>query len=279
MSPPPRSLTREVLTPKSPRNLALTVIAAALMLLAGGAAALLTWRWSPKHGAGLAFGIVGALFFVVESLYPSRWLRRHPGAQAWMQIHTYLGLLALLAVLLHMGFSLPHGWIGWGLLLLSLWVTASGLVGVVLQKRLPAAMADGLAVEALYERIPGMVDELLAEADLLMEEASDPLESFYVGEVRPRLSALNPSWAYLADVRAGHSQLLDTFQRRAPYLDEGEQPRLWDLMRITTDKLELDAQYRLQTVLRRWPFWTFHVPAAGLLMALLVVHVASWVVY
>src|SRR4029079_10857828 len=122
-------------------------------------------------------------------------------------------------------------------------------------------------------------EDLLAEADLLMDEVSDPLESFYVAEVRPRLVTLNPSWAYLADVRAGRAQILDTFQRRAPYLDAEEQPRLWDLMRITTDKLELDAQYRLQTVLRRWPFWTFHVPAAGLLMALLLVHVASWVVY
>ncbi len=112
-----------------------------------------------------------------------------------------------------------------------------------------------------------------------MEEVSEPLESFYAGEVRPRLERPEPSWAYLFDVRAGRRQVLETFERRAPYLAVEEQPKLWDLLRIFTDKLELDAQHRVQSVLRNWAFWTFHVPAAGILMALLLVHVASWVVY
>jgi hypothetical protein len=35
----------------------------------------------------------------------------------------------------------------------------------------------------------------------------------------------------------------------------------------------------VQTVLRRWPAWTLHVPAAGILMALILIHILSWVVY
>ena len=48
-------------------------------------------------------------------------------------------------------------------------------------------------------------------------------------------------------------------------------------MSLFTEKLELDAQYAVQGLLRRWPL--VHVPPAGVLMALLVVHVFTWIRY
>jgi hypothetical protein len=45
------------------------------------------------------------------------------------------------------------------------------------------------------------------------------------------------------------------------------------------EKTELDAQYRLQWVLRRWAVLTGHALAAGLLMALVLVHVLGWILY
>src|SRR6185295_1921212 len=117
--------------------------------------------WSPKRGAGLAFGILAALVFVFEMLYPARRPRARPlgTARAWIQAHVYVGALAMLAVLIHAD-GLPHGGIGWWLFLLSLWVTLSGLVGVWAQKTLPLALAEGLRVEALFERIPDLVEQL-----------------------------------------------------------------------------------------------------------------------
>ena len=50
-----------------------------------------------------------------------------------------------------------------------------------------------------------------------------------------------------------------------------------DLVSIVIEKMELDAQYRLQRVLRGW--LVLHVPPAGLLMGLLVVHVYTWLRY
>jgi hypothetical protein len=50
-------------------------------------------------------------------------------------------------------------------------------------------------------------------------------------------------------------------------------------MEIYIEKLELDAQHRMQRVLRHWLLWTAHVPAAGLLMGLLLVHIVTWVIY
>ena len=112
--------------------------------------------WSPKRGLGLFFGIAAALAFVLEMAYPLRRPEARPfgTAKAWLQIHVYLGAVAFVGVLAHAGFRWPGGAMGWGLLLLSAWVCGTGLMGVLLQKWLPAALAEGLRVEALYERIP-----------------------------------------------------------------------------------------------------------------------------
>src|SRR6185295_13259699 len=120
-----------------------------------------TYRWpfSPKRGAGLAFGILATSLFVFEMSYPARRPRARPlrTAQAWIQAHVYLGVVALAAVLAHSGFRWPHGGIGWLLLLLAAFTVATGLLGVWLQKFIPASLSEGLKVEAVYERIPELV--------------------------------------------------------------------------------------------------------------------------
>ncbi len=269
---------RLLLTPKRPRNLRRTLIAAALLV---AAYALWAWRlpFSPKRGLGLALGVFAAAVFVFEMLYPARRSRARPlgSAQAWLQAHVYLGALALLAVLLHAGLRWPRGLMGWALLLLSAWVTLSGLLGVWLQKWIPMALAEGLRVEALFERIPALIEGLVSEADALVGDASDTLESFYRRDVRPALETLRPSWAFVLDVRAGRERALEPFRRIAPFVDAEEKPKVDDLMGLLSDKMELDAQHSLQLLLRRWLL--LHVPPAGLLMGLLAVHVFAWLWY
>ena len=266
------------LRPKEPRHFLVATAAGALVVLAFVVASWLR-PWSPKRGLGLFFGIAAALAFVLEMAYP---LRRPKGrlfgtAKAWLQIHVYVGSVAFVGVLAHAGFRWPGGAMGWGLLLLSAWVCGSGLVGVLLQKWLPAALAEGLRVEALYERIPSLVDGLTREADALMADTSEALERFYADEVRPRLSRPTPSWTYLLDVRADRERALGPFERMARFVEPEEQARVSDLMSLFTEKLELDAHYAVQGLLRRWLI--VHVPPAGLLMALLVVHVITWMRY
>ena len=267
-----------ILRPKSPRNLTLTLSASAglvLVYLLGG----WLWPWSPKRGLGLVFGILAALLFVFEMAYPARRPRAAPlgRAKAWLQAHVYLGAVAFLGVLIHSDFALPRGLMGWALLLLSAWVTLTGVLGVLLQKWIPAALADGLRVEALYERIPGLIEGLTAEADALVDEASDTLERFYRNEVRDRLGRLAPSWSYLLNVRSGRERALEPFHRVSQFVDAEEKQKVNDLIQIYTEKLELDAHHSLQGILRRW--LVLHVPPAGLLMGLLAVHVLTWILY
>ena len=166
---------------------------------------------------------------------------------------------------------------GWALLLLSAWTTLTGLVGVWLQKWLPIVMSEGLRVEALYERIPALIEHLLKEADALVANASEVLERFYLAEVRTRLAVVEPSWSYLLDVRAGRERALEPFRRMSSFVDPAEKEIVNDLMTIRMEKMDLDVHYSLQGILRRWLI--VHVPPAALLMALLAVHILAWVLY
>jgi len=270
---------QKVLRPKQPLNLALAVLACAFALGLYWIATALG-PFSPKRGVGLLFGILAALFFVFEMVYPFRRPRARPlgRAQVWLQLHIYVGLVAFLGVLIHTGFSLPHGPMGWGLFLLSTWTIATGLVGVWLQKWVPSALSDGLRIEALYDRIPALIEKLTAEADALMETAtSDILLRVYEGEVRTRLATVTPSWSYLLNVRSGRDRALEPLRRVDQFLGKEDKEAAEDLEQIYDEKLQLDAQYSLQGILRRWLI--LHAPPAGLLMGLLVIHILSWVLY
>ena len=265
----------QLLRPKQPRHLHWTLALSVLAVLAFLVDSSLR-PWNPKRGLGLGFGVLAASLFALEMLYPARRPNPRPlgSAMAWLQLHVYAGGFALVAAFVHTGFRAPTGSLGWWLLGLSCWTVATGLLGVWLQKWIPASLAEGLRVEAIYERIPSLVEQLRDEADQLVQGASDVLERFYRSEVRAPLSAVQRSWAFLLDVRGGRERALEPFRRVAQFVDDGERQRVLDLMNIYTEKMELDAHYSLQGILRGW--LVLHVPAAGLLLGLVVVHVFAW---
>jgi hypothetical protein len=268
----------QALRPKQPVNFVITAAVSLAFVVAYVVTAYLR-PWSPKRGLGLLFGFLAAFLFVFEMFYPARRPKARPffTAKNWIQAHVYLGVVAMLAVVIHAGFSWPHGAFGWCLLLLSAWTTATGLLGVVLQKWIPAALAEGLRVEALYERIPELVAKLLGEADALMTDASDVLDRFYRTEVRGNLEKVKPSLSFLMDVRGGRDRALEPFRRMTQFVDPAEKEKLEDLTNLYTEKMELDAHRSLQGVLRSW--LVLHAPPAGLLMALILVHVFGWIWY
>ena len=235
--------------------------------------------WRPGYGASLVFGAAAALVVLLQALYPlRRRLLSFPfgTAQRWIQFHIYGGIVAFLFILVHEGFRRPTGPMGWALLVLSAWAAASGLFGVWLQKWIPQASA-GLQVEALFERIPELVEQLQREAARLVEGSSEMLERFYREDVSPALAGVQTSWDYVLDVRSGRDRRLAGFERMTSFLAESERPRLDDLKTLFTEKLELDAQFSLQRALRAWAL--FHVPPSALLLGLMLFHVGSNLLY
>ena len=169
-----------VLRPKKPAWL---FASTAVALLALAAFLLLVERrpWDPARAGGLIFGIAASLLYTIEILYPLR--RRLLGfpfgnAQGWIQFHIWGGCLGFWFVLIHEGFRWPSGTMGWLLLVLSVWATLSGLGGVWLQKWIPAALSTGLQVEALFDRIPELLNRLRDEADglAILVAARDPVQ-------------------------------------------------------------------------------------------------------
>ncbi len=236
--------------------------------------------WDPARAGGLVFGIVAALIYTIEILYPLR--RRLLGfpfgnAQRWIQFHIWGGCLAFWFILIHEGFRWPSGTLGWLLLFLSVWATLSGLVGVWLQKWIPALLSSGLQVEALWERIPELVAKLRDDADQLAAGSSEMLERFYGESVRPALAGVTTSWGYLVNPRSRRDDQLAPFLRLAPYLPAEEKTRLEDLRAVYTEKLELDAQYSLQRILRLWVF--MHVPPCAVLFGLMLFHIGTSLSY
>jgi hypothetical protein len=268
----------EILRPKKPAWLIASVALAGASLVAYVVLASVR-PWQPGYGASVVFGAAAAVVVLLQALYPlRRRLLAFPfgTAQRWIQFHIYGGMVAFVFVLIHEGFRRPGGVIGWTLLVLSGWAAASGLIGVWLQKWIPTASA-GLDVEALFERIPALVQQLQNEASRLVDGSSEMLERFYRDDVSPALAGVQTSWDYLLDVRSGRERRLARFERMTSFLAESERPRLEDLKNLFKEKLELDAQFSLQRALRIWTF--FHVPPSALLLGLMIFHVGSSLLY
>jgi hypothetical protein len=236
--------------------------------------------WSPKRGLGLAFGVLAASLILFELAYPLRRAllsRRFGTAEEWLRKHVYWGALGPLLVLLHAG-GLPHGAMGWGLFGLTAWVTASGLVGVLLRKWIPLRLAEQLAAEAVYERIPDMVADLREEAEAIVLDSSDLIQDFYHDKLRNRLAAVRPfSMELVLDLRAGRERELQPFRNMVRYVEVAEREKVDALADLYTRKMELDAHRSNQAFLRGWLLWTLHVPASGLLLGVLAIHVLTWI--
>jgi hypothetical protein len=235
----------------------------------------LWWGWSPASAGGLTFGIAAAVLMTLEVLYALRrrlLIRPLNTGQKWLQSHIYGGVLAALFVLIHAGFNWPHGTFGFLLLALTMLVTITGVLGVVGQKLVPPTLAN-MTSEAIYERIPEQVAAIRDEATQAVTGASDRLQRFYGAHVQPALAGPAMAWSYLVDVRSDRDRRIAEFDGLRSFVDDADRQRLEQLQALLVKKIDLEAHYTWQTVLRGWLY--VHVPAAMLLYALLIGHVAA----
>jgi hypothetical protein len=266
------TLRNTVFWPRYPMWLMVTAAISVISLLAYWLVARVS-AWQPGRLGGLIAGSIAAALFVNAALYPARRkLRARPlgTAQRWLQLHIYGALFATVLVLVHIGFRLPAGMLGWMMFVLTLWTGLTGLVGVYLQKTLPKLMARNLSVEVIFERIPEFVERLLKDADARMIGADALADRAYRSGVRSLLEAPAPSWSYVFDPQGNRTRRLDPLSQLEPFLAGADKERLEALSGIVRDKLDLDAHMSLQRALRAWLI--AHVPAAALLLALVTVH-------
>ncbi len=224
-----------------------------------------------------AYGVAAVFFLIATAAYAARrrimklaskW--RLGRSQTWLQAHLYGGALFMLMVLMHTGFRFPSGtfnqWL-WGL---SVWTVVSGLIGMALQKSIPRMLASGLAAEAIYERIPSLIERLRGQAESLAAACGEPVRAFYDKNLASSMVGVNPRWIYFFDITGGVQSRARGFRYLRDFLADGERAKLDELEKVYKTKLELDAQYTLQQTLRWWLY--AHAPPALLLVALTMIH-------
>ncbi len=255
----------------------------------------------PKGGSvlGIVYGVIGSGFMLFAGLLGLR--KKFPiwrigRAQTWMRGHLWLGLISLPVILLHAGFHF-----GSGLTRVLMWlfvvVVVSGLLGAVLQHFMPRVLLTQVPMETIYEQIPHVREQLLAEADKLVEGAAIPeisaapayatagapfepvpaavevdeasaseLQRFYTAQVRPYVSHSGSRGEAVADTVAARL----AFQQLRALVPPAMHSTVDDLENICEEKRELDRQDRIHRLLHGWLL--VHIPLSFALLVLGTVH-------
>ncbi len=229
----------------------------------------------PSSVWGLGYGIAATVLFVAVFLYAlrRRLMKVRGLGRSWvyLQVHVYGGALFLLLMLMHVGFRWPQGVLTWWLWALSLWVVASGLLGIVLQKWLPTLLSSGLTTEVHYDRIPDLVAEIRRRAETLVESADYATRRFYRDDLAPALAGPETHLSYyLGAAPDGRAKQFDALGAMLP---AEERAKLGELRQMVQTKREIDAHYTLQRALRGW--LVLHVPVSIVLIGLLAFHIFS----
>jgi hypothetical protein len=215
------------------------------------------------------------------------WKKKHPrrawlgSAQAWMKAHIWLGLLSVPLILFHSGFR--FGGLADRLLMGVLAaVILSGIVGLVLQQYLPAAIKSGVAAETMYQQTAEVCRRLRAAADeelsarcgsLFETGAPQPgaatLKGFYLDQVRPFLDPRFDRGRPLSHPVPAQAMFEAVRESIPPALLEP----LARLEAMCTERRQLHLQERLHGWLHRWLL--VHVPLSVALLILGLNH-ALW---
>ena len=248
------------------------VVAVCLVVYAVGSS---LGQVGPRTTWGMGYGIAAATVLLGVALYGGRRralaLRFLGRSWHYLEFHVYGGLVFMLLVLMHTAFRVPQGVLTWWLWFLSIWVVASGLLGLALQKWIPTLLASGLSKEVHFDRIPDLIGEVRRRAEELVRVASEPVRELYRRELAPALVGPQPKWSYYVDVAGGTRSKARHFERVRGLLPEDERARLDELRELYRTKLEMDAHYTLQRALRGWLY--LHVPVSVVLLGLLILHV------
>lgn len=254
------------------RNLAVTVVIALLIVLANAAQKVALIQANFFTGWALA-GLVLALVL----LNARRGLPFLPigSSSAWLQFHVYVGLLTVVLYLLHVGIMIPQAPLERLLAGLFVLVAASGILGLAIARALPPRLSRR-GEQVLYERIPKFRRQLLDRAQALAlraaeETGSTTLADYFGDRLRPFFDAPRNFWEHVLEVDRGRHALLGEMRDLERYLDDNEKAILRELAELTGMKDDLDYQYALQSMLKRWQF--VHVPLTYAMLAFLLLHV------
>ena len=238
------------------------------------------WQVQPGSNWGIGYGIAAAILVLGAAAYGIRrrrmkWVSKLGlgRSHTWVQFHVYGGTLFLLLVFMHTGFRYPTGTLTIWLWYLSIWITLSGILGVILQKWIPRALTSGLKYEIHYERIPELIHEIRQRAEKLIESCDESIREFYQNSLAAAFVGPETRWIYYMDITGGIRTQTKHFSYLRKLLPAEQRDKLDRLEQIYKTKLEIDAHYTLQKALRWWLY--LHIPVSIVLIVLVGLHLYS----
>lgn len=270
---------------------------------AASAVAYLLYAWLSAAGAsgsswlGLIFGIAGygmMLFAALLGLRKKYPVWRIGRTHKWMRAHLWLGLLSYPLIVFHSAFS----W-GGSFTRIMMWtftfVFLSGILGAGLQHYLPRVMTRTVPMETIYDQIDRIREQLIEEADRLLEIFSPTLEMFLTpgstdrkmaisaikvmpAELRTQLQSIYRDTVrpYLTQRGAYNHELNDPkqagllFHRLSTMAPPELHPIFEDLANICEEKRQLDRQSRLHILMHGWLL--VHIPLSYAVVLMGAVH-------
>jgi len=234
-----------------------------------------------QHGGtpiGLAYGTIGfflcyllAYFGIRKRSYRSRF----GTLEQWLQSHIYLGVLALIILVLHTGGRFNDK-IAVATLLLVAVVVVSGIVGAVFYVTVPRLLTE-VESELTVEEISEQMNQLAKQMARIASGRSEPFQRIY----RQLIEEGNPGWlagwrllAARMRNRKGASSDWAPLLRLVPKDEEAELRQMLVVSRQRKELLlRLLFQSRYKNVLESWLY--VHVPFTVALLVFAVVHVVA----
>ena len=197
-------------------------------------------------------------------------------ASAWLRLHVAGGFLAIALFWLHARSLWPTGAHRQALAGAFYLLSASGIVGWLLQRTYPRQLAD-TGLEIIYEHIPAEIARLRNAADQLVldttrDAGNDTLARHYMETLhwffrRPRFF-VNHAFFGGKHARAWVRQQCGVVR---PYLGAVDRERLERLAALAEEKLQIDFHHAAQSIMKRWLL--VHLPLAAVTTILVVWHV------
>jgi hypothetical protein len=253
------------------RNFAIFAILAALVLVLDRLMATALRDAAPASGWLLLGMVVLLAAYNVRKKLPFLPLG---SSSSWLQLHIYVGLLAIVVFGAHVNWSRPGGVFDVVLASLFSLVCLSGVVGLIVS-RVFALRMTGRGPEVFYERIARLRNRLRHEVEQLVLEClgvtdSTAIHEFYTDRLQSFFAAPRNFFLHLLQSRRPRRALLAEIDAQRRFLNDAEQQFMQRIASRVETKDDLDFQHAHQSVLKYWLF--VHIPLTYALLVFAVIH-------
>ncbi|HEY7556653.1 MAG TPA: hypothetical protein VIH18_17770 [Candidatus Binatia bacterium] len=238
-----------------------------------------------RTARGLVYGSIGLILVLVLMSYGARkraYRSSWGSVEGWLQAHIYLGLVALVTVLLHSGFRFQNI-VAIAAFVLLLLVTLSGVWGVVLYAVIPPKLSATNSNLTIVN-ISGQINELGRSMAALALGKSAPFQQIHANLLAVERAGYLAAWRCLSRHYLEKRLAQDpagSFDHYVGSVPPEEQTELAQLLALAHQRNDLhDSLIRRQRYVNLMGAWLYlHVPLSFALLVAVAAHVIVFFYY